>query len=148
LFIGLAAFIFVRADPEGWPLGPDSFWESIQDGGVMQHKIFALLLVIFAIFELRVHSGKLRVPGAAYVFPAICAFGGAFLLTHSHVLDNLKEQLLVELSHTPIAIAAVLAGWSRWLELRLPKDEGAFAMRLWPVCFVVIGAILLNYREA
>jgi putative copper resistance protein D len=148
LFIGLAAFIFVRADPEGWPLGPDSFWESIHDGGVMQHKIFALLLVIFAIFELRVRSGKLSVPGAAYVFPAICAFGGAFLLTHSHVLDNLKEQLLVELSHTPIAIAAVLAGWSRWLELRLPKDEGAFAMRLWPVCFVVIGAILLNYREA
>ncbi len=148
LFIGLAAFIFVRADPEGWPLGPDSFWEGIQDGGVLQHKVFALLLVIFAIFELRVQLGKMRFPAASYVFPAICALGGAFLLTHAHVLDNLKEQLLVELSHTPIAIAAVLAGWSRWLQLRLPDEEGALTARIWPVCFVVIGAILLNYREA
>ncbi len=148
LFVGLAVFVFVRADPEGWPLGPDSFGESIQDGGVLQHKAFALLLVIFAIFELRVQLGKMSFPAAAYVFPAVCALGGALLLTHSHVLDNLKEQLLVELSHTPIAIAAVLAGWSRWLQLRLPKDEGALAARIWPVCFIVIGAILLNYREA
>jgi putative copper resistance protein D len=148
LFIGLAGFIFLRADPEGWPLGPDSLRESIQDGGVLQHKAFALLLVIFAIFELRVQLGKARQPAAAYVFPAICALGGALLLTHSHVLDNLKEQLLVEWSHTPIAIAAVLAGWSRWLQVRLPEGHGMFASRIWPVCFVVIGAILLNYREA
>jgi putative copper resistance protein D len=148
LFIGLAAFIFLRADPEGWPLGPDSFAEAIQDGGVLQHKAFAFLLVVFAIFELRVQLGKLSFPAAAHVFPAVCALGGALLLTHSHVLDNLKEQLLVELSHTPIAIAAVLAGWSRWLQVRLPEYEGAFAARVWPACFIVIGAILLNYREA
>jgi copper resistance protein D len=148
LFIGLAGFIFLRADPEGWPLGPDSVWESIQDGGVLQHKVFALLLVIFAFFELRVQLGKTRLHTAAYVFPAICALGGALLLTHSHVLDNIKEQLLVEWSHTSIAIAAVLAGWSRWLQVRLPTGEGMFASRIWPVCFVAIGAILLNYREA
>jgi copper resistance protein D len=148
LFIGLAAFIFLRADPEGWPLGPDSFWESIQDGGVLQHKAFAVLLVMFAIFELRVQLGKLGLRAAAYVFPAVCALGGAFLLTHSHVLDNIKEQLLVELSHTSIAIAAVLAGWSRWLQVRLPQDDAALASRIWPVCFIAIGAILLNYREA
>jgi copper resistance protein D len=148
LLIGLAALIFLRADPEGWPLGPDSFGESIQDGGVLQHKTFALLLVIFAVFELRVQLGKPSFPAAACVFPAVCALGGALLLTHSHVLDNLKEQLLVELTHTPIAIAAVIAGWSRWLQVRLPADEGAFATRVWPVCFLAIGAILLNYREA
>jgi copper resistance protein D len=148
LFLGLAAFIFLRADPEGWPLGPDSFWEAIQDGGVLQHKAFALLLVIFAIFELRVQLGKARFPAAAYVFPAVCALGGALLLTHSHVLDNIKEQQLAELSHTPIAIAAVLAGWSRWLQLRLPKPDGVFASRIWPVCLVAIGALLLDYREA
>jgi len=147
LFIGLAAFIFLRADPEGWPLGPDSLWESIQDGGVLQHKAFALLLVIFAIFELRVQLGKTRQPAAAHVFPAICALGGALLLTHSHVLDNIKEQLLVELTHTPIAVAAVFAGWSRWLQVRLPRSESMFASRIWPVCFVAIGAMLLNYRE-
>jgi putative copper resistance protein D len=148
IFIGLAAFIVVRADPEGWPLGPDSFWESIHDGGVLLHKAFALLLVTFAIFELRVQLGKKSFAAASYVFPAVCAVGGALLLTHSHVLDNLKEQLLVEFSHTPIAIAAVLAGWSRWLQVRLPQDQGGLAARIWPVCFAAIGVILLNYREA
>src|SRR5262249_44184281 len=37
ILIGLAALILLRADPEGWPLGPDSFWESMQDGEVLQH---------------------------------------------------------------------------------------------------------------
>jgi putative copper resistance protein D len=148
IFIGLAAFIFVRADPEGWPLGPDSFLEAIQDGGVLLHKAFAFLLVLFAVFELRVQLGRRSPAAASYVFPVVCALGGALLLTHSHVLDNLKEQLLVEFSHTPIAIAAVLAGWSRWLQVRLGEGEGVLAARIWPACFIVIGALLLNYREA
>lgn len=147
LFVGLAIFILLRADPEGWPLGPDSFWDAIQNGEVLQHKAFALLVFLFAIFELRVQLGKAH-KYAAYVFPAVCALGGALLLTHSHALNNVKEQVLAELSHAPIAIAAVLAGWSRWLQVRLPEGEGDFASRIWPVCFVVIGAVLLNYREA
>lgn len=148
LFAGLAVFIFLRADPEGWPLGPDNFWEAIQDGEVLQHKAFALLIVLFAVFELRVQLGKARFPAAAYVFPAVCALGGALLITHSHALNNVKEQLLAELSHAPIAIAAVFAGWSRWLQVRLPGGQGGFVTRIWPGCFVAIGAILLNYREA
>ena len=148
LFAGLAVFIFLRADPEGWPLGPDNFWEAIQDGEVMQHKAFALLIVLFAIFELRVQLGKARFRAAYYVFPAVCALGGALLLTHSHALNNIKEQLLAELSHAPIAIAAVLAGWSRWLQVRLPNAQAGLATRIWPACFIAIGAILLNYREA
>ena len=147
MLAGLAVLIFVRADPEGWPLGPDNFWEAIHNGEVLQHKAFAVLVLLFAVFELRVQLGKARAH-AAYVFPAVCAFGGALLLTHSHVLDNIKEQLLADLSHAPIAIAAVLAGWSRWLQVRLPAGEGGLASRIWPACFVVIGVLLLNYREA
>jgi putative copper resistance protein D len=147
LLAALAVFIFLRADPEGWPLGPDSFWEAVQVGEVLQHKAFALLILLFAAFELRVQLGKAHA-FATYVFPAVCAIGGALLLTHSHSLTNVKEQLLAELSHAPIAIAAVFAGWSRWLELRLPGDHARWTTRVWPACFVVIGAILLNYREA
>ncbi|HKD82883.1 MAG TPA: CopD family protein [Candidatus Angelobacter sp.] len=147
MLIALAAFIFLRADPEGWPLGPNSFWESIHQGEVLQHKLYALLVVLFAIFEFRVQLGKAG-KYAAYVFPVVCALGGALVLTHSHSLDNIKEQMLAELSHAPIAIAGVLAGWSRWLQLRLPESDGGLVSRIWPVCFAVIGAVLLNYREA
>jgi putative copper resistance protein D len=53
------------------------------------------------------------------------------------------------LSHAPLAVLGVTAAWSRWLELRLPAENRArLAMAgIWPVCFLLIGVVLLNYRE-
>jgi putative copper resistance protein D len=82
------------------------------------------------------------------VFPLVCAIGGALLLTHSHALGNVKEELLAELSHVPLAILGVTAGWSRWLELRLPVEDRRVFSWIWPACFVLIGAVLLDYRES
>jgi len=42
-------------------------------------------------------------------------------------------------------LAAIVAGWSRWLELRSP---GRIAAWVWPACFVFIGLLLVFYREA
>ena len=61
---------------------------------------------------------------------------------------NAKEQLLIELSHVPLALFGVAAGWARWLELRLDPPAGRIAGRVWPVCLVLVGLVLLNYREA
>ena len=53
---------------------------------------------------------------------------------------------------TPLAVTGIVAGWSRWLELRLDpvanRTEWRIAHWLWPVCFVLVGLMLLNYREA
>src|SRR4030095_6815658 len=38
LFLGLAAFLLVRSDPENWPLGPRGFWESFVVAEVLQHR--------------------------------------------------------------------------------------------------------------
>jgi putative copper resistance protein D len=64
-------------------------------------------------------------------------------------LGNIKEEVLAELSHIPLAIFAVAAGWSRWLELRLPPENHtrSAVARVWPACIMLIGVILLNYRE-
>jgi putative copper resistance protein D len=148
LFLGLAAFLFLRADPENWPLGPRGFWESFQVSEVLQHRLFVRLILAFAVFEWGVRNGRITAPWASMVFPGVCAAGGALLLTHTHSLANIKEELLAELSHIPLAILAVLAGWSRWLELRLPPAYRRAPAWIWPVCFVLIGAVLLNYREA
>ena len=147
VFLGLAAFLFLRADPENWPLGPRGFWESFQVAEVAQHRLFVVLIVAFGVFEWAVRNARLPAGAAGLVFPLVCAVGGALLLTHSHSLGNLKEEFLAELSHTLLAILAVMAGWSRWLELRLPSHRGRMLGRVWPVCFILIGAILLNYRE-
>ena len=147
LLIGIAIFIIVRADSESWPLGPQSFWATCLRPEDLQHRLAALVCVGFAVFELRVRKLKLENHPAALVFPLMCALGGALLLTHSHNLTNIKEELLAELNHVPLGILAVLAGWSRWLEVRLPAKDRGIPAWIWPACFVLIGAGLLNYRE-
>ena len=148
-FLGLSAFLFLRSDPETWPLGPVGFWATLADPEVLLHRFFALLVIALAVFEWRVQTGRVAPGRARLVFPVLVAVSGALLLTHSHSLGNLKEEVLAELSHIPLAILAVTLGWSRWLELRLPAENqtrNAMA-RLWPLCLVLIGVVLLNYRE-
>ena len=148
LFLGLAGFLFLRSDPETWPLGDIGFFESFRDVEVLQHRLFVLLIVIFALFEWRVRATDRRTGWTPMVFPLMTAAGGALLLTHSHAIANIKDQLLIELTHTPLALAGILAGWSRWLELRLNPPASRIAGWIWPVCFVFVGLLLLLYREA
>ena len=148
VFLGLAVFLFLRSDPEVWPMGSEGIFESLRDIEVLQHRFFVLLTVMFAIFEWRVRAGGWQNKSAKLVFPLICATGGAALLTHSHAIANVKEALLIELTHTPLALAAMAAGWSRWLEIRLDGRGARIAGWVWPVCFVFIGALLMLYREA
>jgi putative copper resistance protein D len=146
VFISLGIFVLVGADPENWPIGPRGFWESFQVPQVMEHRLAALLVCVFAIFEWRVATGRAARTWNALVFPLICMAGGALLLTHSHALGNYKEQLLGEVSHTGIAILAVTAGAARWLQVRLPRSPSMLGF-LWATSFVMIGVLLTCYRE-
>ena len=147
LLIGIAVFIFVRADTESWPIGPQGFWACWLKPEVFQHRVAALVCIGFAFFELRVRRSEHANSSMALVFPLMCAAGGALLLTHSHPVTSVKDNLLIELSHVPMGVLAVFAGWSRWLEIRLPAKDRGIPAWIWPVCFVLIGAGLLNYRE-
>ena len=147
-FLGLAAFLFLRSDPEVWPLGAEGFFASLRDVEVLQHRFFVLLIILFAVFEWRVRVGGWTNRRAALVFPLLTAIGGAALLTHTHAIANIKDQLLIELTHTPLALAAIAAGWSRWLEIRLDGRASRIAGWAWPALFALIGLLLLSYREA
>jgi putative copper resistance protein D len=152
IFLGLAVFLFFRSDPETWPMGDIGFGESFRDVEVLQHRFYVLLLVAFAFFEWRVRATNWTNRYAAYVFPLLCAVGGTMLLTHSHAISNVKDQLLIELTHTPLALAGIAAGWGRWLEIRLNPRENPLAWHIagwvWPVCILFCGLLLLGYREA
>ena len=147
LLIGIAVFIILQADSECWPMGWKSMGACFADPEVFQHRMAALVCIGFAIFELRVRKRQRDNDPMALVFPLMCAAGGAVLLTHQHAIANVKENLLVELTHVPMGVLAVFAGWARWLELRLPAENRKIPSWVWPVCFVLIGAGLLNYRE-
>jgi putative copper resistance protein D len=147
LFVGLAVFLLFRSDPEVWPLGDIGFFTSFRDPEVAQHRVFVVLIAGFGIFEWCVRTGRIRAPRAALVFPLIVAVAGALLLTHQHALSNVKEQLLIEVTHAPLALFGLTAGWARWLELRLDPPGNRIAAWIWPIAFVLVGAILLIYHE-
>ena len=148
LMIGIAVFIFLRGDPECWPLGPKGFWSTWAQPEIFQHRAAAIVCIAFAIFEFRVRRGATQSGMLPLLFPMLCAVGAALLLTHSHGTTNVREETLAELSHTPMAVLGVMAGWSRWLELRLPEEnDRRLSAWIWPICFIIIGAGLMNYRE-
>ncbi len=148
LFLLLAGFLFLRSDPETWPLGDIGFWESLRDPEVLQHRASVALIVGFALFEWGVRTGRIPSSRAALVFPLVTAAGAGLLLTHSHALANVRDQLLIEMTHVPLALLGVLAAWARWLEQRLTLDERRLPSWVWRVCFILIGLLLLDYREA
>jgi putative copper resistance protein D len=166
MFLLLAGMLFVRSDPESWPLGPIPFWERFMDPEVMQHRLVMLLLVPFGLFEWSVRTGRLTRPWASMVFPALCVLGGTLRLAHTHSLTDVKQSYLIELNHLPMGACGILAGWARWLELRGPKPERRLSLAgsgaeaspqlwpvkmaswIWPICFMMIGFLLLDYRES
>jgi copper resistance protein D len=150
MFLGLAVFLFLRADPENWPLGPNGFWASFREADVLQHRAAVLLIIVFALFQWAVETNRVQSHAAALVFPGVCAIGGIVLLTHTHGVTNIKQEMLIELSHTPLAIFGIIAGWARWLELRLPQENNTrkYLAWVWPVCFIFVGLILMDYHEA
>jgi len=148
VFLGLAGFLLVRNDPGAWPLGPLGFWESMQYPEVLQHRVFVLVVIAFGVFEWAIRTGRLRVPGLVLIFPLLCVVGGGLLLTHSHAGLNLKEEFLIEVTHVPLGLLAIVTGWGRWLELRLPAPAGRMPRRIWAWAFTLVGVVLLLYRES
>jgi putative copper resistance protein D len=148
MFFVLAAFLFIRSDPEDWPAGDIGFWDSLKDAEPLQHKLIVLLVVIFGTFEWSVRAGVLKKPWAPLVYPILTAIGGGMLLMHSHNISDVKEQFLIEMTHIPLALLAVISAWARWLELRLDPPLNRRFGWVWPATYVLIGLLLLEYREA
>ncbi|MBF0093524.1 MAG: CopD family protein [Alphaproteobacteria bacterium] len=148
LIFVLFGWMAIRTDSEAWPLGACSFLGC--DGGdpeVIQHRLLTILPAIFGVVEWRVRTGRLHHPAAKYMFPLLCAVGGAMLLTHTHQIGDARQRFLVEFTHLPMGLFGILAGWGRWLELRGDPQVKRWAGWFWPVCLIMVGLILLDYRE-
>jgi putative copper resistance protein D len=148
LLIGLTLFIGYSLDPEGWQTGAVGFWEQLRSPEVVQHRLMLLLTALFAIAEWRVRSGRRPQSRLRYLFPVVAIMSGVLLIMHSHEVSNAKSAFLMEVSHLPLGLISLLAGWSRWLELRLPGAAGVGPGRVWGPAFLLFGLILTFYREA
>jgi putative copper resistance protein D len=147
LFVGLAIGIFLIADPEYWPVGPLPFLDGFLSAEVLQHRLVFFVVAAFGGFEWAVRAGRLNGAGPAHVFPLATGLGGALLLLHSHSVADVREELLIEWTHVPLALLGLFAGAARWLELRLAPEDRRIPSLIWPACFVLVGLLLLFYRE-
>ena len=147
LMLVLGVFVGVHADRQAWPFGRMGFVESFVDPEIIQHRIAGVLVCAFAFFEWAVRTERLPPARAGLVFPGVSLLGGALLVLHSHAGVGIKYEFLIQLTHLPIAILGVLAGASRWLELRLPGREGRALGWIWPPALLGIGLILVGYWE-
>jgi putative copper resistance protein D len=146
LFLLLAVFLFLYAEPTVWPLGTESFWGTLAVPAVLQHRLATILVVALALFEWRVRAGTLGVTRWRFAFPLLCGVGGAMLLTHSHGVFVNKSEFLIEFSHAVLGLLALLVGVGRWLELRLPAGSNRAGGMLWSACLIATGLVLLFYR--
>jgi putative copper resistance protein D len=147
VFLPFAVFLQLIVQPTGWPLGPEGFFEQLRSPAVLQHRLATLLPIAIGFMEWRVQVGTLAATRWRYTFPLLCFIGSAVLLTHTHIALGTKQEFLIEVSHAGIAVFALLAGIGRWLELRLPAPAPRICGALWTGSLVMIGLLLLFYRE-
>ena len=148
LLIGLTGFVAWNMDPEGWQTGRIGFWEHLLGLEVLQHRILLAFTAILGLAEWRLRSGRHPESRWRYVFPFVCIGAGVLLLSHAHEVSNAKSAFLIELTHLPLGLVILVAGWSRWLELRLSPPDDRAPGRLWGPALTVFGLLLLFYREA
>ena len=147
LIIGLAGFVAYSVDPEGWQTGAVGFWEHLLSPEVVQHRNLLILTALFGFAEWRVRSGRHPDSPWRYVFPVVAIWSGVLLVAHAHEVSDGKSAFFMELSHLALGLVSLLVGWSRWLELRLPRVESGGPGRIWGPALAVFGLLLVLYRE-
>lgn len=148
LIVALTGFVAWSVDPEGWQTGRVGVWAQLLSPEVVQHRLMLALTALFGLAEWWVRTARGSISGWRYAFPIVCLGAGTLLITHVHELGDAKAAFLMELTHLPLGLLLLGAGWARWLELRLPPGSGARPGRLWGPALVLFGLLLVFYRES
>jgi copper resistance protein D len=149
-FVALSVFVMLRSDAgSSWPFGPMGFWEGLlRNEEILLHRLGALIACGVGLIEWRARLHGRRDIALPYVTPVLFAVGGLLLLGHAHAGFQPKEEFLIQVTHNAIGLLAVTMACSRWLELRLTPPAGRFAGSVFVLALLLVGLILLFYRES
>jgi putative copper resistance protein D len=151
-FLTSGVFLLVWSDTELWPFGHRRWIEALRNNReVLQHKTYAVLLLALGILEWLRTSGTLRAAWSRWVFPVTAVVGSVLLLFHKHgggmhgpnhmvVMERIRNE------HLSFAAVGFAIGLTNAFAGKKGTWRGAFA-RIWPVLMLVLGALLLFYRE-
>jgi putative copper resistance protein D len=143
----LGVFLFVKSDPEGWPLGPAGFLESFtmpSRWDWIQHKILAFLPISLGLCAARAH---VPVPRSLWVYAAavLALLGGLALTVHQHS-DHPGAYEIINVQHRFLAINSLLVAGSLMLDSR-ERVTWRAKPYLMPAALLAAGLQLTFYVE-
>jgi copper resistance protein D len=151
-FLVSGIFLLIFSDTELWPFASQSWYYGLTHHmEVLQHKVFAVLLLALGVIELRRARGTLTARWSGWVFPLVAAAGSVMLLFHDHQggmmgPNHMELMHRIQSEHYSFAVTGLGIALSKGLaETRF--DWRPFFERLFPALLVVLGALLLVYVE-
>ena len=151
-FLLSGVFILIFSDTELWPFASQSWYFGLTHHmEVLQHKTFAVMLLIVSVIELRRARGTLTAKWSGWVFPAVALTGSVMLLFHDHRggmhgPNHMELMHRIQSEHLSFAVTGFGIAVSKGLS-ETPITWRPFFQRLFPTLLVVLGALLLVYVE-
>jgi hypothetical protein len=151
-FLLSGVFVLVFSDTELWPFGPKPWLDGmLTNQEVLQHKTFAVLLLILGGIELARARGTLTAAWSAWVFPVFAMFGSVLLLFHSHDAGmhgpgHMETMERIQMQHFSYSGAGLGIGLTKGLAEVHSRWQPVFA-RLYPALMIVLGILLMGYVE-
>jgi putative copper resistance protein D len=150
-FLISGLFLLIWSDTELWPFGQQSWLSTLATNReVLQHKTYAVILLVFGIIELQRIRGVLRAAWVSWAFPVVAIGGSVLLLFHMHEgmhgAHHTELMARIQSEHLSYSIAGIGIGLTKALsEVRSTWQD--FFRRLWPALMMVLGALLMMYLE-
>jgi len=150
-FLAAGTFVLIFSDMEIWPFGSVGPWYALtHDFEVLQHKIFALILLSVGYVELERLRGRLGRAWALY-FPVLAIGGATLLLFHTHGMDMsvpgaMKTMQHIEIQHRWFAATGFGIAIAKGLS-EVPLQWQRVFARAWPLLLSVLGILLMVYTE-
>jgi putative copper resistance protein D len=151
-FLLSGLFVLVYSDTELWPFGSKPWIQGIiTNPEVIQHKIFAVLLLGLGLVETARVRGSLKAAWAAWIFPMLAIAGSVLLLFHSHNAgmrgpNHMAVMAHIEGEHLSYAVTGFGIGAAKGLAEVRTGWQAIFS-KLWPTLMIVLGVLLTFYTE-
>src|SRR6266446_6069147 len=145
-------FLLILSDTELWPFGSQSWYFGLtHHAEVLQHKVFAVLLLSLGLIELQRERGALKAGWSDWVFPIVAAAGSLMLFFHDHQAgmhgpDHMEVMRRIQSEHFSFAMTGFGIALSKGLAEK-PSAWQPFFERLFPTLLVVLGVLLMVYVE-
>ena len=151
-FLLAGLFVLVWSDTELWPFGHREWLEALGNNReVLQHKVFAALLLGLGVVEWQRARGVLKAIWSGWVFPALAIGGSLLLLFHQHEggmhgANHMELMARIQSEHLSYAVTGVGIGLAKALAEVDTGIRGIF-QKTWPLLMTVLGVLLMFYRE-